>query len=338
MSSLKLSIIVPIYNGEKYVGECLDSLLDQNIQRDTYEIIVIDDGSTDNTRKILQQYGSMYDNIQWLSQPNSGASVARNNGLQRAQGEYVWFVDGDDCICKDAIPLIYNILQKEKCDILTFDFKNAQTTNYKKTVGVLSDYLTDGIVGSYTWSNIARRELLAHNNIWFNKDIIFGEDILFWYTAFIYSQSIVSIKKCLYYYRVHSNSVTASAITEDMRERRIADIIKKGIVFQSLINCTDIPVEKRKAIILRNNIDIEFALEMLPTTSFNYYKILCTLKENQLYPYKFMWQTLQKAKSAKGVKFKIARALKFLFPIELYYKLYYLLRHKKHSKKIEKNH
>lgn len=329
MLSYKLSIIVPIYNGEDFIGECIDSLLDQNIHKDTYEIIIIDDGSTDNTRKLLQKYESMYDNIKLLLQPNCGASVARNNGLARALGDYVWFVDGDDCICKDSIPLIISILQKENSDILTFNFKNARNTNYKDSVDLSSHYTRDGIVGSYTSSNIARRELLTNNNIWFNKDIIFGEDTLFWYTAFVYSQSIVSLETCLYYYRVNSNSIMASAGTIEKRERRVTDIIRKGIIFNNIINLPDISNEKRETIVFRNNLDIQLALEILPTTSLDYNSIISTLKENNLYPYNFIWQTLRDVRLKKSIKLKMVCALKFLFPIEPYYKFYYLLRNKK---------
>ena len=93
-----LSIVIPIYNDEKHLEECLESLINQEVSFDKYEIICIDDGSTDNSNLILEKYNKQIDNLTVFHQNNSGVSVARNRGLELAKGTYIWFVDADDFI------------------------------------------------------------------------------------------------------------------------------------------------------------------------------------------------------------------------------------------------
>ena len=93
---MKLSIIVPVYNVADYLPKCLDSLLVQDLSQNEYEIIVVNDGSTDNSGKIAEEYSKTYSNIILINQENQGLSGARNTGIQNAKGEYVQFVDSDD--------------------------------------------------------------------------------------------------------------------------------------------------------------------------------------------------------------------------------------------------
>ena len=97
-NNLLLSIIIPAYNVEKYIGECLDSLTRQNFNASLYEVIIINDGSTDSTEKIALEYSSKYNYIKVFSQTNQGVSIARNTGLKIATGKYVTFLDSDDFV------------------------------------------------------------------------------------------------------------------------------------------------------------------------------------------------------------------------------------------------
>ena len=98
-----ISFIVPVYNTEKYLYACLDSLLDQDLSPDEYEIICINDGSTDNSLAVLKKYEAEYKNIFVINQRNSGVCQARNAGLLKAKGEYIWFIDSDDVIEKHSL-------------------------------------------------------------------------------------------------------------------------------------------------------------------------------------------------------------------------------------------
>ena len=103
MNKLKLSIIIPVYNVEKYIEVCIESLYKQNISEDEFEVILINDGSTDNSLSILQRFEIQHTNITVISQRNQGLSVTRNNGIKAAKGEYILFVDSDDLIIKNSL-------------------------------------------------------------------------------------------------------------------------------------------------------------------------------------------------------------------------------------------
>ena len=94
----KLSIIIPVYNVENYVGKCLESCLNQDIPKNEYEIIVVNDGTKDNSVQVIEKYITPENNIRLIHRKNGGLSAARNTGLKEAKGEYVWFVDSDDWI------------------------------------------------------------------------------------------------------------------------------------------------------------------------------------------------------------------------------------------------
>ena len=116
----KVSVIVPVYNVEKYLPTCLDSLVQQTLKE--IEIIVVNDGSTDNSLSIMQQYAKKYpDKIKIYSKENGGLSDARNAGMKIANGEYISFIDSDDYISCDFIETLYNVMKAEKSDIVECD-------------------------------------------------------------------------------------------------------------------------------------------------------------------------------------------------------------------------
>ena len=106
----KLSIIIPAYNASKYIEKCIDSVLNQGIPSDCYEIIIVNDGSTDNTVELAQRYISKFQNIKLFTQENHGQSAARNKGIDVATGEYIAFVDADDLVLPYSYGKIINTL------------------------------------------------------------------------------------------------------------------------------------------------------------------------------------------------------------------------------------
>ena len=111
VSTIKFSFIVPVYNVEKYLSRCLDSLLTQNYQN--FEIICINDGSPDNSINILQMYQKKHNNIFIINQENKGLGGARNTGLKYASGDYIWFIDSDDWIEPTSLYLLNNYISQE---------------------------------------------------------------------------------------------------------------------------------------------------------------------------------------------------------------------------------
>lgn len=121
---IKFSVIVPAYNAEKYLERCLTSLVAQDLPAEEYEIIVINDGSQDNTEKILQQWAERHSNLRQVTTANQGVSAARNRGCDMARGKYLLFADADDRIQPNVLHRIYEVLEKDELDILVMDYKD----------------------------------------------------------------------------------------------------------------------------------------------------------------------------------------------------------------------
>ena len=119
-----LSMIIPVYNTEKYLAECLDSCLAQDFPYDDYEIICVNDGSKDGSLDILRSYEARYPNIIVIDQPNGGVSAARNAGLDAARGDYIWFIDADDFIQESVLAEIKALTAEKSPERLTFRFDN----------------------------------------------------------------------------------------------------------------------------------------------------------------------------------------------------------------------
>lgn len=140
-----ISVLIPVYNVEKYLPRCLNTVLDQTFKGD-YEIICVNDGSTDSSGKILEDYASKFDKIKIINQPNSGLSVARNAALELAKGKYTMFVDSDDFIAQNTLERLYDYAQKHSSDVVVFDFhsgttdlKNVQTHHFKNIAAKYGD-------------------------------------------------------------------------------------------------------------------------------------------------------------------------------------------------------
>lgn len=117
---MKLSIIIPLYNAAQFIEQCLNSVLNQNLSTSDYEIIVIDDGSTDSSLEISKCFAKKYHNISVYAQENGGVSVTRNRGIDLAKGAYIWFIDGDDFVAPNVAMDLYNIASSNNLDLLEF--------------------------------------------------------------------------------------------------------------------------------------------------------------------------------------------------------------------------
>lgn len=188
MSGCLLSIIVPVYNVGEYIEMCLDSLLEQDIEKSWYEIICVNDGSTDNSLSILQEYAKTNGNIRVINKTNGGVASARNLGLDSAIGQYIWFVDADDWLARNSFALIAEQIQKYHPSAiqLSFDYIRAEwrITECQKAV-LQSNNVTcqpHGIeVMEYvnTSSTIIRHDILIRYGHRFIENLHYGEDILF---------------------------------------------------------------------------------------------------------------------------------------------------------------
>ena len=117
---MQLSIIIPAYNAEHYLGECLDSCLNQDLPVEDYEIIVVNDGSADATLEVAEKWAGLHNNIKVLSQENQGPSIARNKAIDIAQGKFIMFIDSDDYIVENCLKTLTTRCIEEDLDMLRF--------------------------------------------------------------------------------------------------------------------------------------------------------------------------------------------------------------------------
>ena len=214
---IKVSIIIPVYNVENLLYTCIESIINQSL--DGIEIIIINDGSTDNSASICDKLSSTYSNIRVIHKINEGVSVARNTGIKLAKGEYIGFVDSDDYIHSDMYLKMYRYAKNNKCDIVMCDANieylehtSIDTINQLQESKILdkkSIYpeLLMEMAGSM-WKCLYSKNLLIRNNIACPIGIKLSEDRIFNILAFGYCQKIFYLKESLYTQRIRSNSAT----------------------------------------------------------------------------------------------------------------------------------
>ena len=171
-----ISIIIPVYNIEDYLRECINSIPINN----SIEIILVDDGSTDSSGTICDEYATKYKNVTAIHQNNEGLSSARNTGIKKAKGEYLMFVDGDDKLnCKNL-----DIILEKKTDVVAYGWHysyenpnikkrkfNYHINNDQKYTDKLKDLINSGQIPIAAWNKIVKRKIVVDNDIFFTKNI-----------------------------------------------------------------------------------------------------------------------------------------------------------------------
>lgn len=233
----KISIIIPVYNVEKYLREALDSLLAQTYTN--WEAICIDDGSSDNSLGILNEYAQEDSRFVIVKQKNSGASAARNKGLKMAAGEYIMFLDSDDLFEKNACELALNTIEKHKSDVAIFGyhdlFGDKRIPNYRNTV--IDDIISGKKDPEFSifvtiWMKIFKKSFLLENNIFFLETQDVSEDMMFSYEVLLNGAKISLINESLYLYRRNrENSLTTRNINGIKSEIRAAEYMIKNPMF-----------------------------------------------------------------------------------------------------------
>ena len=206
-----LTIITPVYNTAQYLPACLDSLLNQGVPYDSYEIILINDGSTDDSAAILNQYASKYPHLRVVHKENSGVSATRNIALDLAQGEYIWFIDSDDFIEKNVLPDIFEILRTEKPELLQLNIYHMKSDYFTPDEEELfnAKKLIPGkrLICSaiYCAECINRQHTRFHPELTANGDMVFGYELKKSIGGY---QKISTYDPVVYYYRKNGSSIT----------------------------------------------------------------------------------------------------------------------------------
>lgn len=216
-----ISIIVPIYNAEKYLNKCIDSILNQT--KKELEIILVNDGSTDNTEKLIKSYKDK--RIKYFKNTNHGIGYTRNFGIDKATSKYIMFLDSDDYLEKTSCEKLFNKIEKDKLDIVMCDFykdygdrveeiklPSFKDSSLKDNPDIITEYLNP-------WAKLYSAKLLKDNKIKFVEDLKY-EDAPFVIEALDKANKIGKIDECLNYYVIHNNSETT------VRDRKCFDILK----------------------------------------------------------------------------------------------------------------
>lgn len=202
---MDISVIIPVYNAEKFISKCLNSILQQKDSELSFEIIAINDGSKDNSLKILQEYSALYSNIKVVNSENKGAGSARNLGIQSAEGKYLWFIDADDYISEFSFKYLQDKVKQNKTDFIVFDYNVVRENFSSEVVNIfldnfsLSDYFFNA-KSLFLWKHLYRSELIKKNNLKFIEDIKNIEDFEYNIKFFMVAETIYYIKKPLYNY------------------------------------------------------------------------------------------------------------------------------------------
>ena len=224
-----LSVIVPVYNREKYLEECLETIINQEYKN--IEILIIDNGSTDGSRAIINQYEAKDSRIKSYFTENLGVSAARNLGIAESKGEYIAFVDSDDWIDIKMYLEMINKIEDNNCDVALCSFVREVTQQvkwneilpfkseeklegedlYKRLVLNLvsfEDERKESIMGAI-WRCVFKAELIKKNEIFFDVQMHFAEDLIFCLDAFLKSNSVFILNKAFYHYRFTESSITS---------------------------------------------------------------------------------------------------------------------------------
>lgn len=225
MNKTTLTLIIPVYNTEKYIKRCLDSVICQRSQ--DLEVIVVNDNSTDDSLSIITDYAKKYSCIKIINlSTNQGAGYARNIGLKNAKGKYIGFIDSDDWVDIDMYNIMLNYLQKNNADIAVcgvkneyqdcrigsyrYHYNNMKILSNECALRILAKSLDVGVnISSIVCNKLFRADLFSNSNLYFPPNS-YNEDDYFTFMSFIHSKKIILTPSCYYHYYQRANSITHS--------------------------------------------------------------------------------------------------------------------------------
>ena len=308
MNQKLLSIIVPIYNCEAYLEKSITSLINQTYKN--LEIILINDGSTDNSLNICNKFAKIDDRIKVLSQKNKGVSTARNLGLETAKGDYITFVDGDDYIDLKTYEMCFNYIEKYNLDIVKFSY-NIVNDKYVKPYKFITE--TDVKITKDEYVNKIYKNLLStedFSNVWnivftksilkttrFCKNIKFGEDLLFSYEVILNSENMYLLEIPLYYYVYNQSGASKSVTIEQCIKRTSDEALVNKLVCDMYLEQIDLSENAKKRVqnsfihnlkqlaILKKYQDYKLYLDYILLINSDLLEIKIIAKERKWYKY-----------------------------------------------------
>ena len=273
---MKVSVIVPVYNVEVYLEQCLDSLMNQTL--DDIEIICVNDGSTDKSGEILADYKERYKNIKIVNKKNGGLSDARNYGLKHANGKYIGFIDSDDWAELDMFEKLYNQAEKCNADICISNYNEVYEDNIKKVDDIEEEYPI--LHESSVCNKLFKREFIEKNNVLFPIGLWY-EDNAFTYKLLLSNPVVTNISDYLYNYRkVREGSIMNSQMSSKIYDMyKIGDELIKYLKDKDLSDYDKIQFE----FIFIRNIFFRQVLKIVKLEKVNIFRLRKKLKEHYKY-------------------------------------------------------
>ena len=225
---IEVSVIIPVYNAEIYLQECIDSLKNQELSR--CEFIFIDDGSPDDSRKIIEENLKTDSRIKLIVQGNKGVSIARNNGLKVAKGAFISFVDADDYIDKDMLEVLYNKSIIENLDLIICNYKSTieghdiySNLDLPKNQKLNKEFIENNIYQKFiegdtlnsVCNKLYKKSIILENKILFPQNVTIGEDAMFNINYILNVNNLMFLDFIGYYYREVENSATRNILDKD---------------------------------------------------------------------------------------------------------------------------
>lgn len=276
------SIITPVYNAEKYIGKCIESVLSQTLP--DFELLLVDDGSPDNSGRICDEYAAKDTRIKVFHKDNGGVSSARNYGLDKANGKYIFFLDSDDFIDEEALRICKDEITTHNLDIFQFSIRRSgidgnETNNLqirRNTTAVLSpeEYVASGQFLVCAGGGCISKEIIGQNHIRFYEDIKLAEDQLFIITAITHSRRLKFSDQALYIYLDNPTSATHRTKTDDIIKslKRFKEFISEYPLSNTIINRQTLTFIN--SMLYNNDITYSNIKKNIYTTRFLYFKNL----------------------------------------------------------------
>lgn len=302
-----LSIIIPVYNVQDYIERCVRSCENQNIDKCTYELICVNDGSWDNSLKILEKLADEYDNIVITSQPNGGLSSARNTGMRNAHGKYYMFVDADDWIAPNCLYLIVEKLKKDNPDALVICAANiigeqvVRRMSYNDETPLAGSLFLEHLKSPCAPFSIWSSSFLKENNLVFYEGIL-HEDSEFTPRAYYLANTISRTNELIYYVFQNPNSITRT-----VNPQKSYDLVE--VVCEHLSEFCEKTVAPEHKFIFHKMISMYLNNALANIVSSN--KTCQTELNTMIYRHKKLFSHL--IRSTK-IKYKVEGILFYLFP------------------------
>ena len=337
-----LSIVIAVYNSASKAGnvivDCLDSIFCQNIEEETLEVVCVNDGSTDNTLEVLENYQKEHKNVVVISQENGGGFAAKNTGIDHVQGSYLWMINSDDCIKNGSLAAIIEVLQKEKPDLIKVPLMHIPEDKFQMekvfSQQTFSFRVNDGSLNppSDDVTSIMRTDIIHSQNIRFIPNTHYHSDRLFGVQYFLRVDPtlIFLSNETVYLRRQRSVSETGKVKTSlQARNRYVSDSVLMAEEYSQIIQNKKIENPQLFDFIQSQRwFFTEVAIVSIPSSDFDKDEVFGRLERCGAYPYPFLMENVKKA---PGMKNKILVFFKCFFRFKPIYNIFYSVQKRKNK-------